>query len=96
MGFQLAGWVEFVVEVQWVTDESADFGGFVRGLGDQEPLAMNLTLLQSAVGTQALGAMVDGQSTNTHYVRYAGPAFTVSVAMEYLRDLASRCFPRQT
>jgi hypothetical protein len=89
MGYSLSGYAEFVV-----ADESADFGRFAGSLHD-DPMAMNLTLLPTVSGYTPPGAMVEGITANSHYVRFAGPVVMLDTVLAWLRELCSECFPRQ-
>jgi hypothetical protein len=94
MGYAWSGYTEMVVEIRWVPDQLGEtgdqFGDFVRGVND----IMGAELLPSTQGGELLGAMVEGQSENVHWVRIQGPPLLVMLGLTTLRQLCDRVFPR--
>lgn len=90
MGYRIAGWVEFVVEVEYVDDESADYGAFLKGVSELPPLRVE----PSSAMAPALGALLPEQAIHSAFVRYAGPPSEVVHRMEALNELCGRVFPR--
>jgi hypothetical protein len=93
MGYRFGGWIDVVIEVQYVLDlDPADaISAFYAGVDD----IMNAERLQITVAEQPLGAMIDDQETNSSYVRVAGPPEFVLRAMNELTALCEQCFPRE-
>jgi hypothetical protein len=93
MGYRLGGWIDVVIEVQYVLDLEPDeaVAAFFAGVD----AIVNAERLQITVAEQPLGAMLDDQETNSSYVRMSGPPEFVLRGMNELTALCEECFPRE-
>lgn len=92
MGYQLLGYAEVIVAVQWAADDPDQFGKFLKAIAAHGP---QMQLMNGSQGGQSMNAMLPELIDNTCYVKVSGMATEIGDRIRDLKQMCDECFPRQ-